>query len=142
MNSTCGVEPSHVIIPEELENPVPRGYEFWLAAEARKRNPGIILDALPWGTPYWTGDYTTREAADWVVAFLDVAKKHFGLTFQYVGGCQNEQSMITHKDKDKRHPNSEKVRKFVTEYLRPALDRGGVRGCANSNIRLLQWAYS
>ncbi|MEN8118240.1 MAG: hypothetical protein ABFS16_14740, partial [Bacteroidota bacterium] len=127
MNSTCGAEPSHAITLEELDNPVPRGYEFWLAAEAKKRNPDIILDALPWGTPYWTGDFTTQEAADWVIAFLDVAKKYYGLEFDYVGGCQNEQSMITHKEKEKRHPNSEKVRKFVTDYLRPTLDRRGYK---------------
>ncbi|HNX52731.1 MAG TPA: hypothetical protein PLD51_07435, partial [Pontiellaceae bacterium] len=39
VDSTCGAEPSVVITPDELKNPVPRGYELWLAAEARKRNP-------------------------------------------------------------------------------------------------------
>jgi galactosylceramidase len=34
-NSTCGSEPSHAITREELANPLPRGYEFWLMAEAR-----------------------------------------------------------------------------------------------------------
>ncbi len=131
MNSTCGAEPSHAITPEELADPVPRGYEFWLAAEARKRNPDIVLDALPWGTPYWTKDYTTQEAADWVVAFLDCAKKHHGLDFQYVGGCQNELSMMIERrehgkrDKNLRHPASAEVRRFVTKHLRPSLDKNG-----------------
>jgi len=117
MNSTCGAEPSHVIVPEELADPVPRGYELWLAAEARKRNPDIILDVLPWGTPYWTKGYTTPEAAKWVVSFLDVAREHYGLEFDYVGGYRNEC----------RPAEAERARKFVVEHLRPALDKAGYR---------------
>jgi hypothetical protein len=30
-----------------------RGYEWWLMAEAHKRNPGIVLEILPWGAPRW-----------------------------------------------------------------------------------------
>src|SRR5208337_3240569 len=52
-NSTCGSEPSHAITREELADPKPRGYEFWLMAEARKRNPGMFLDCLPWAYPHW-----------------------------------------------------------------------------------------
>ena len=54
-NSTCGCEPSHVITRDELADPKPRGYEFWLMAEARKRNPHILLDCLPWAFPRWVG---------------------------------------------------------------------------------------
>ena len=54
-NSTCGSEPSHAVTREELADPQPRGYEFWLMAEARKRNPRIILDCLPWAYPHWVG---------------------------------------------------------------------------------------
>jgi len=46
-NSTCGSEPSHAVSPGEIADPKPRGYEFWLLAEARRRNPGIIIDCLP-----------------------------------------------------------------------------------------------
>jgi galactosylceramidase len=119
MNSTCAAEPSHAITPEELKNPVARGYEFWLATEARKRNPNIILDALPWGTPYWTTNYFTKEAADWAVSFLDVAKKQYGLTFQYIAGGQNE------RDKMLGGPDPEKTKTFIMKYLRPALDEHG-----------------
>jgi hypothetical protein len=45
-NSTCGSEPSHAIVREEINNPVNRGYELWFMNEARKRNPYIILDCL------------------------------------------------------------------------------------------------
>ncbi len=55
-NSTCGSEPSPVITREELAHPQPRGYEFWLMAEARKRNPKIILDCLPWAYLHWVGN--------------------------------------------------------------------------------------
>lgn len=123
MNSTCGAEPSVAITPEELKDPVPRGYEFWLAAEARKRNPDIILDCLPWSTPYWTKDYTTQEAADWVVAFLDVAKKHYGLAFQYVGGCQNEHSGVCGR------LDSKETMKFITDYLHRRSIAGAIRTC-------------
>ena len=123
MDSTCGAEPSHAITPEELKDPVPRGYEFWLAAEARKRNPDIILGALPWGTPYWTRDYTTKEAADWAVAFLNTAKKHYGLDFQYIGGVQNELMAMIGKKGDP--DEMQRPFTFIKKYLRPALDKAG-----------------
>lgn len=52
-NSTCGSEPSHAITRAELADPKARGYEFWLMAEARKRNPRISLVSLPWAFPGW-----------------------------------------------------------------------------------------
>ena len=63
-NSTCGSEPSHVVTREELADPKPRGYEFWLMAEARKRNPQIILDCLPWAYPHWVEARFSQESAD------------------------------------------------------------------------------
>ena len=47
-NSTCGSEPSHVMMREELKSPKARGYEFWFMAEARRRNPAILLGCLTW----------------------------------------------------------------------------------------------
>ena len=63
-NSTCGSEPSHAITREELLDPKPRGYEFWLMSEARKRNPEVILDCLPWAYPSWVGNRFSQESAD------------------------------------------------------------------------------
>jgi len=40
-NGTCGSEPTPALTREELANPVPHGFEVWLMAEARKRNPQI-----------------------------------------------------------------------------------------------------
>src|ERR1700748_361646 len=47
--STDGSEPSHMRAPTDHD--YTRGYEWWLIQEARKRNPQIILDTLPWGAP-------------------------------------------------------------------------------------------
>ena len=71
-----GSEPSHAVTREELAAPKPRGYEFWLMAEARKRNPKIILDCLPWAYPNWVGHRFSQDSADWFAAFLEVARKH------------------------------------------------------------------
>lgn len=89
-NSTCGSEPSHVLTREEMKNPKPRGYELWLMAEARKRNPRIILDCLPWAYPSWVGKPFTQESADWFVSFLETARKHHGLEIDYISAAQNE----------------------------------------------------
>ena len=55
VNSTDGTEPSHARTMDEHLNPrreyFVRGYEWWLAGEARKRNPSIVLGALAWGAP-------------------------------------------------------------------------------------------
>lgn len=115
-NSTCGSEPSHVITREELLDPKPRGYEFWLMAEARKRNPDIILDCLPWAFPNWVGDRFSQESADWFVAFLEVARKYYGLEIDWIAAAQNEMG----SDLD-----------WIASCLRPTLDAHGF-----SNVKL------
>ncbi len=109
-NSTCGSEPSHAITREELENPKARGYEFWLMAEARKRNPKIILDCLPWCFPGWINGRFSQDSADWFAAFLEVAKKQYNLDIDWVGAAQNEKG--TKLD-------------WVANNLRPTLDQHG-----------------
>jgi galactosylceramidase len=109
-NSTCGSEPSHAITREEMLDPKARGYEFWLMAEARKRNPKVILDCLPWAYPNWVGDRFSKESAEWIVAFLEVARKHYGLDVDWVSAAQNE--MGTNLT-------------WIAEYLRPTLDAHG-----------------
>ena len=109
-NSTCGSEPSHAITQAENANPKPRGFEFWLMQEARKRNPKILLDCLPWSFPAWTRGAFTQESADWFVSFLDCAKKKCGLELDYVGAGWNERGT----DRD-----------WVVNRLRPALNKAG-----------------
>lgn len=109
-NSTCGSEPSHVRSRAELAAPKARGYEFWLMAEARKRNPAIQLDCLPWCYPSWISSRFSQDSADWLVAFLDVARHHYGLELDWLAAAQNE--MGTDMD-------------WVVKILRPTLDRRG-----------------
>jgi galactosylceramidase len=109
-NSTCGSEPSHAVTRGELADPRSRGYEFWLMAEARKRNSKIILDCLPWSYPNWIGNRFSQDAADWFVAFLQVARKQYGLELDWVAAAQNEQG----SDLD-----------WIRRNLRPALNAGG-----------------
>ena len=85
VNSTDGAEPSHMRSP--TDHNTTRGYEWWLMAQARKRNPKIILDALPWGAPGWVGTNTlyTPKMAGYVVDFLEAAKKEHRLDIAYTG---------------------------------------------------------
>ena len=109
-NSSCGSEPTHALTVEEKDHPKPRGYEFWLMHEARKRNPGIILDCLPWTLPAWCGGAFTQNSADWFVSFLKCAKQTYGLDLDYVGAGWNERG--TSRD-------------WVVNMLRPAMDKAG-----------------
>jgi galactosylceramidase len=109
-NSTCGSEPTHALTREELAAPKPRGYEFWLMAEARKRNPQVLLDCLPWSYPYWVSSPFSKDSADWYVAFLDVAKKHYGLKMDWVAAAWNEHGTDLN---------------WIAKTLRPTLDAHG-----------------
>ena len=111
-NSTCGSEPSHAITREELKTPKARGYEFWLMAEARKRNPKIILDCLPWCYPGWLSGRFSQDSADWFAAFLEVAKKQYNLDLDWVGAAQNEKGTKL---------------EWVANTLRPTLDQHGFK---------------
>jgi Glycosyl hydrolase family 59 len=88
--STDGSEPSHM--RTALDHDSTRGYEWWLMTEARKRNPHIVLEALPWGAPRWVGEsvagketlYSPRMAA-YVADFIRAAKRDYSLDIAYVG---------------------------------------------------------
>lgn len=109
-NSTCGSEPSHVLNREELIKPISRGYEFWLMAEARKRNPDIILDCLPWAYPSWIKDRFSQDASDWFVSFLETARKQHQVEINWISAAQNEMGS-----------NLE----WIRDSLRPTLDARG-----------------
>jgi len=93
-NSTCASEPSHAFSREELAAPRPRGMEFWLMREARRRNPAILLDALPWSFPgflkpdpkksIWSEDMTS-----YYLAYLQTARTQ-GVELDYLAATQNE----------------------------------------------------
>ncbi len=73
VNSTDGSEPSHVRTPKDRD--YTRGYEWWLMKEARKRNPNIVLDSLPWGAPGWVGQFYSQTTANYVADFLDGSRE-------------------------------------------------------------------
>jgi hypothetical protein len=88
-----------------------RGYEWWLATEAKKRNPDIALASLSWCIPGWVeGGGLAPADVGFHVDFVRGAKEHHNLTLDYVG-VLNEAS-------------------FTSEYvvsLRAALDAAGFR---------------
>ena len=111
VNSTDGTEPSYARTRQEYTNPKPeyfqRGYEWWLMEEAKKRNPGVVLDILQWGAPGWIGDQQTpqnldqvpfkeriqpnrnkfysQDNADYIAGFIQGAKKYHGVNIDYCG---------------------------------------------------------
>lgn len=86
INSTDGTEPTHMRSRDDLD--FTRGYEWWLMKEAKKRNPNIILDCLPWGAPRWIGNgkFHSQDMADYIANFIKGAKEVHGLDIEYTGG--------------------------------------------------------
>ncbi|MFI9365843.1 ricin-type beta-trefoil lectin domain protein [Kitasatospora sp. NPDC053057] len=86
-NSTDGAEASH----EHTRGAVDcnQGYEWWLAAQAKARNPAIKLYGLSWGAPSWVGGgrntFFTTNAIGYLTDWMGCAKQH-GLTIDYLGG--------------------------------------------------------
>ena len=85
VNSTDGSEPSSM--RSRTDHDYDRGYEWWLMEEARKRNPSIILDTLPWGAPGWIGEghFYSNDMTQYVADFLEGAKTHHHLDIAYTG---------------------------------------------------------
>ena len=77
--STDGTEPSHMHSREDLS--CSRGYELWLLAEARARNPAIATYALAWGAPGWLneGAFYGNDTITYWVNFLDCVVQRSGL---------------------------------------------------------------
>ncbi len=90
VNSTDGPEPSHMRSPSDHNSQ--RGYEWWLMAEAHKRNSNIILEILPWGAPGWVGPGVAGKStlyspkmAEYVADFIRTAKRDYSLNISYAG---------------------------------------------------------
>lgn len=96
VNSTDGSEPSSM--RSRSDHNYDRGYEWWLMEEARKRNPSIILDTLPWGAPGWIGDghFYSKDMAEYVTDFLTGAKTHHNLDIAYTGVWNEKQFNATY----------------------------------------------
>ena len=85
VNSTDGSEPSHM--RRRDDHNYTRGYEWWLMTEARKRNPRIILDVLPWGAPGWVGGgkLYSEDMANYMADFIQGAERVHHLDIAYTG---------------------------------------------------------
>ncbi|GFZ93412.1 galactosylceramidase [Paenibacillus marchantiophytorum] len=147
--STTGTEPTHARTREELANPnMYRGYELWLMSEAKKRNSKIQLDILQWGAPGWINDFSnnigknkdnyysnhkskyamySQDNADYLVSYIQGAKRVWDLDIDYVGGNQNE-SFVGLDAVDPCDPNSPSyLKNYLVNILRPTLDRNGLQ---------------
>ncbi|KAA2250966.1 galactosylceramidase [Solihabitans fulvus] len=84
-NSTDGSESSHMHTSGDLN--CDRGYEWWLMAQAKARNPNIALYGLAWGAPGWLGggNFWSADTVTYLTNWLGCAKSH-GLTIDYLGG--------------------------------------------------------
>ena len=98
--STDGTEPSHMHYRNEtsLGSNCNRGYEWWLAKEARARNPAIALYGLSWGAPAWICDqrgyYSCGDNAAYHIEWLRCGREVHGLEVQWLG-LWNEMSWGT-----------------------------------------------
>lgn len=85
--STQATEPSHMHTRDDLN--CSRGYEWRIAAAARKRNPSIALYGLSWGTPGWVGNGTanffTQENILYQTAWLRCMREAHGLEVDWLG---------------------------------------------------------
>ena len=84
-NSTSGAEPSVEHTRGAVNCDV--GYEFWLAQQAKARNPNIKLYGLAWGAPGWIGggNFWSTDMVGYLVSWLGCAKQH-NLPIDYLGG--------------------------------------------------------
>ncbi|WP_249227817.1 ricin-type beta-trefoil lectin domain protein [Kutzneria sp. CA-103260] len=113
-NSTDGAEASH----EHTQGTVDcdQGYEWWLAEQAKARNPDIKLYGLSWGAPGWVNatanNFYTTNAITYLTDWLGCAKKH-NLSIDYLGGW------------NERYTGGDTTAKTWYENLRSALNRNG-----------------
>ncbi|WP_410586289.1 ricin-type beta-trefoil lectin domain protein [Amycolatopsis sp. lyj-23] len=84
-NSTSGAEPSVEHTRGAVNCDV--GYEFWLAEQAKARNPDIKLYGLAWGAPGWIGggNFWSTDTLGYLTTWLGCAKQH-NLAIDYLGG--------------------------------------------------------
>lgn len=63
------------------------GYEWWLAEQAKARNPKIRLYGLAWAAPGWIGggNFWSQDTINYLLTWLGCARSH-GLTIDYLGG--------------------------------------------------------
>eukprot|EP00937_MAST-01D_sp_MAST-1D-sp2_P003472 g3472.t1 len=88
--STDGTEASHMHARGQLD--CDAGYEGWLAAEARRRNPRIKVWSLAWGVPGWIGNvsgspptYYSDDNIAYTLAWLGCLRSRWGVESDLLG---------------------------------------------------------
>jgi len=83
--STEGTEQSHEHYRGDLN--CSRGYEWWVVAEAKKRNPDIVTFGLSWGVPGWIGggSYYTADNLKYHVDWVYCANSVWGFEVDNLG---------------------------------------------------------
>ncbi|MFC9396453.1 ricin-type beta-trefoil lectin domain protein [Streptomyces sp. NPDC057027] len=94
-NSTDGAEASYQHTRGAVD--CNQGYEWWLAEQAKARNPDIKLYGLAWGAPGWIGVddpanpspgkpyFWSQDMIDYIMGWFGCAARH-NLPVDYVGG--------------------------------------------------------
>ncbi|MFF2546174.1 ricin-type beta-trefoil lectin domain protein [Kitasatospora sp. NPDC058063] len=88
-NSTDGAEPSIEHTRGTID--CNQGYEWWLADQAKARNPDITFIGLSWGAPGWIGNtgsggnFWSQDSIDYVMSWMGCAAQHH-LNVSYLGG--------------------------------------------------------
>lgn len=91
-NSTDGAEPSIEHSAGVVD--CNQGYEWWLMAQAKDRNPNIKIAGLAWGAPGWIGgNFWSQNTINYLMSWIGCAKGH-GLAVDYLGGW-NERNYDT-----------------------------------------------
>lgn len=119
INSTCGAEPSHARTREEMLNPsrsyFERGYEWWMAREALKRNRNMIFDILQWGAPGWfDGGFYSKDNAEYLSSYIRGMKRYHNIDIAYCGLWNEKHIPVL-------------SRNYVVNILRPTLDKNGLK---------------
>ncbi|MEU2235514.1 ricin-type beta-trefoil lectin domain protein [Streptomyces vietnamensis] len=94
-NSTDGAEASYQHSRGAVD--CDQGYEWWLAEQAKARNPDIKLYGLAWGAPGWIGVndpanpspgkpyFWSQDMIDYIMGWFGCADRHH-LPIDYIGG--------------------------------------------------------
>ncbi|MFH8840654.1 ricin-type beta-trefoil lectin domain protein [Streptomyces sp. NPDC017868] len=94
-NSTDGAEASYQHSRGAVD--CDQGYEWWLAEQAKARNPDIKLYGLAWGAPGWIGVddpanpapgkpyFWSQDMIDYIMGWFGCAAQHH-LPIDYIGG--------------------------------------------------------
>eukprot|EP01052_Picozoa_sp_SAG31_P007407 SAG31_NODE_353_length_17229_cov_8.702160_11_plen_882_part_00 len=92
-DTTQGAEQSHMHTADDRSpTAFDRGYEVWLMAEARKRNPLIHTSGLEWGVPGWVneGGYFGEKNTHYMLAWMRGLKEKKNLTLDSISLGRNE----------------------------------------------------